>query len=147
MDAQQEKNVAAWIEALESGRYEQGRHVLNSHWDGKKGSFCCLGVACELSKLGEWTAGGRYKVPEADAMEVYPPSDVVEHFGLQSPSGIFRFSTLPRELQDEINAGTPSASTFSDTNADLASLNDRCVPFRLIAKVLRARPKGLFIGD
>jgi hypothetical protein len=35
-----------WVEALESGKYEQGRKLLRS-LDNK---FCCLGVACDLFK-------------------------------------------------------------------------------------------------
>jgi len=33
-----------WIEALESGTYEQARNCLKS----KDGAFCCLGVLCDL---------------------------------------------------------------------------------------------------
>jgi len=33
-----------WIEALRSGKYEQGRGALN-----KDGKFCCLGVLCDLA--------------------------------------------------------------------------------------------------
>lgn len=40
-----------WIEALESGKYRQttGR-LYNQH----SGSFCCLGLLCELTEAGEW---------------------------------------------------------------------------------------------
>lgn len=34
-----------WVEALRSGRYQQGKDYLNQN-----GKFCCLGVACELIK-------------------------------------------------------------------------------------------------
>jgi hypothetical protein len=34
-----------WLQALESGKYMQGRKWLN-----KGGNMCCLGVACELFK-------------------------------------------------------------------------------------------------
>lgn len=37
------KNALLWVRALRSGKYKQGRQVLNS----PKG-FCCLGVACDL---------------------------------------------------------------------------------------------------
>lgn len=40
--------VPEWIEALRSGRYKQGMHVLR---DGDK--FCCLGVAADLAGA-EW---------------------------------------------------------------------------------------------
>lgn len=41
---------AAWIEALRSGRYPQGRYGLRS----RAGAYCCLGVLCDVSGMGEW---------------------------------------------------------------------------------------------
>lgn len=35
---------AAWVEALRSGKYQQGKNYLNS-----EGRYCCLGVLCELA--------------------------------------------------------------------------------------------------
>lgn len=40
---------AKWIEALRSGRYEQGRERLRSD-DG----FCCLGVLCDVYDSSQW---------------------------------------------------------------------------------------------
>ena len=40
---QQEVNRAAWVAALRSGEYEQATGGLRDD-----GSYCCLGVACEL---------------------------------------------------------------------------------------------------
>lgn len=39
-----------WVEALRSGKYNQGRGCLYSSWDD---SFCCLGVACHISGAGK----------------------------------------------------------------------------------------------
>lgn len=39
-----------WIEALRSGKYEQGKHVLRSG-DNK---YCCLGVLCDIVAPGAW---------------------------------------------------------------------------------------------
>lgn len=33
-----------WIEALRSGKYEQGTHNLK-----RNGKYCCLGVLCEIA--------------------------------------------------------------------------------------------------
>ena len=38
-----------WVKALRSGKYKQGRGELR-----EEDRFCCLGVLCDLSKLGEW---------------------------------------------------------------------------------------------
>lgn len=39
-----------WIEALRSGKYEQGKYVLRSA-DNK---YCCLGVLCDIVAPGSW---------------------------------------------------------------------------------------------
>lgn len=41
-------NIRAWVAALRSGKYTQGRGALiRVEWDGDK--YCCLGVACEVA--------------------------------------------------------------------------------------------------
>lgn len=45
-------NIRRWVEALRSGEYKQGKHALHP-----KDTFCCLGVACDISGLGSWTDG------------------------------------------------------------------------------------------
>lgn len=49
----QPANLLKWVEALESGEYQQGRGALRNDDD----TYCCLGVACEVSGLGSWTGG------------------------------------------------------------------------------------------
>lgn len=39
------KPVRAWIKALRSGKYKQGRYALRDAND----KYCCLGVACDLA--------------------------------------------------------------------------------------------------
>jgi hypothetical protein len=47
-----------WVEALRSGKYEQGKNKLRSN-DGKQ--FCCLGVLCQLAAPRKWVnCGGAY---------------------------------------------------------------------------------------
>jgi hypothetical protein len=40
-----------WIEALENGKYKQGRGCLKDN----KGNFCCIGVFCDLLDSSKWT--------------------------------------------------------------------------------------------
>jgi len=50
---------ARWVEALRSGKYEQGRGALRSDTN----QFCCLGVLCDLyaKETGEkWAEGGAH---------------------------------------------------------------------------------------
>ena len=39
-----------WVEALRSGKYEQGRTYLRS----MENRYCCLGVACDLFNPKAW---------------------------------------------------------------------------------------------
>jgi hypothetical protein len=41
-------NMRAWVAALRSGEYAQGRERL-AQWNGSSWSYCCLGVACDLA--------------------------------------------------------------------------------------------------
>lgn len=43
------KNMKTWVKALRSGKYKQGKGQLR--FDN---TFCCLGVACDISKLDKW---------------------------------------------------------------------------------------------
>ena len=43
------ERVAALVAALRSGRYEQGHNRLKDEYGG----YCCLGVACDISGLGQ----------------------------------------------------------------------------------------------
>jgi len=48
-------NVLKVCDALESGKYEQGTHALCAD-----GEYCCLGVACDVSGLGDWSDDDTY---------------------------------------------------------------------------------------
>lgn len=41
---------AKWIANLRSGKYAQGRGLLR----GLANDYCCLGVLCDISGLGQW---------------------------------------------------------------------------------------------
>jgi hypothetical protein len=47
------ENMTKLVEALESGTYEQGHNYLLTEDMGRR-KYCCLGVACEISGLGQW---------------------------------------------------------------------------------------------
>lgn len=67
-----------WLEALRSGNYKQGRRCLR-----KDDRFCCLGVLCDISKLGKWEA----------------PNGAYCGMGYVTPEG-FEDTTLTTELKD-----------------------------------------------
>lgn len=42
-----------WVDALRSGKYEQGRFALR-----RNGKFCCLGVLADIIAPDEWVMAG-----------------------------------------------------------------------------------------
>lgn len=55
--AKYDRNVTRWLKALRSGKYKQGDNYLHQaagiHSDGQvfPAEYCCLGVACQLSRM------------------------------------------------------------------------------------------------
>ena len=70
------------VKALRSGAYKQGAHQLVSDKD----EFCCLGVACNISKQPlEWKRrGGAWRMSGASATL---PAAIQEEFGFYSDGG------------------------------------------------------------
>lgn len=72
------KEVAdAWVAALRSDEYKQGRQWLRDN-----GKFCCLGVLCDISKLGSWI--GKSYLRETTIL----PLDVIEYAEMKSSRGL-----------------------------------------------------------
>lgn len=65
---EQKEHRKQLVAALRSGNYQQTTKVLKD-----ENGFCCLGVACDISGLGEWTASNRYKTPTKTEVCVLPP--------------------------------------------------------------------------
>jgi hypothetical protein len=55
----------AWLEALSSGKFQQTKGSLKHH---NTNSFCCLGVACEISNMGVFHASGYYYLIGSDGI-------------------------------------------------------------------------------
>jgi hypothetical protein len=128
--------VETWCEALESGKYEQTQESLR-----RGDAFCCLGVACDLSAVGQWDELAYNVGPDlSDSYSGMLPRAVRDLLSMKTQIGQFRFCDLPAELQEELLLFNPNR--YNDTC--LSDLNDAGCPFPLIAKVIRARPKGLF---
>jgi hypothetical protein len=75
---------ARWVEALRSGKYQQGRAALNAN-----GKFCCLGVLCDLYPSVKWH---NYSQPGwkclrneyGDSIAAMPPDEVEAWAGLNT---------------------------------------------------------------
>lgn len=139
---EQRQNVARWIEALTSGEYAQAKGQLRQRrGDVTAPAYCCLGVACDLHDPDKWHRLSDIYEWQANV----PPEPVCKAFGLKDATGTFRIQSLPPELALELRAH--GAAKLFDTHIgflSLTELNDAGVPFAVIAKVIAARPEGLF---
>jgi len=122
---EQALNREAWFEALESGEYEQNDEKLRkaSFYEGY--SYCCLGVACEISKLGEWTNNNVYRVGD-ESNDVWLVSAVQNWLGLVS------------------DTGEPSDYGYDGAADSLIQLNDSGWTFEQIAHQLRENEFGYY---
>jgi hypothetical protein len=77
--------IDAWIAALRSGEYPQGRSVLrrDGPWQDK---FCCLGVLCEIAGLPKELQGNAYIYKAGDRpldkSTTQLPLALAEHLGM-----------------------------------------------------------------
>lgn len=109
------EHFEAWMTALRSGEYEQGKGALQTVGKDGKATFCCWGVFCDLAvKAGvpvtvsdsHSMSAGKYVV--YDGATAYPPESVMEWAGVEHsedlPVG------LPARWND---AAGPDAADFS----------------------------------
>ena len=113
------KEQLEWIEALESGKYKQSRHVL---YDPKTDGFCCLGLVCKLN--GVPIEGARYRGGRVNQnLNAFPETkDVMKRLHLRDANG---------------RGGLDQDSLTSLNDYDRAS-------FPTIAARLRAHPEAYF---
>ncbi|KGM36161.1 hypothetical protein [Inquilinus limosus] len=114
---------AAWVAALRSGEYKQGKGRLRSY---HAPSYCCLGVACDvflkLEERGEWL-DTVFDVSGDSAGTILPRS-VMRWLGLTSEGG---------DLVEVIAA----SSEDDDPAEDLIAVNDRGIgDFNFIADLI-----------
>ena len=108
-----------WLVALESGEYKQTRHNLRTD-----DTFCCLGVACDLSGLGEWV------MTPADPRYIY----VAAEDGRAS----FNFLLPPVRVW---------LSLTQDEGDTLAYMNDNGKTFKEIAAYVRENADTVFTQE
>lgn len=104
---------ARWLEALRSGKYQQGKYRLRDNADGAD-RFCCLGVLCDTYDPNGW--GPNNSDPDSvDSRLVY-----------MAPDGGVGSAYLPLQIEAEVGI-TQSAQD------KLTSLNDEPHDFDYIA--------------
>lgn len=108
-----------WVEALRSPKYKQVQGMLK---DGRK--FCCLGVLCDISKLGKWGKrdnGG------------FTPYRIDAEFDSDTelPERVWEWAGLPDSLGSTVS--------INGKRLDLASHNDAGRTFAEIADAIEAQ--------
>lgn len=119
---EQKEHRKQWVEALRSEKYNQGFGALKNN-----NKFCCLGVACDISKLGDWD-GLEYTGTIENGGESLMPDSVRDWLGLQRGNASFGDSSL-WELNDGVLAG---------------GILERHT-FEQIADIIESEPEGLFV--
>ena len=76
------ENVRKWVEALRSGKYEQGQERLV-----RNNKYCCLGVACELAGLPKASDGNGFIAQYTLCLD-YLPIEVQQWLGVSSRNPI-----------------------------------------------------------
>ncbi len=106
-----------WLEALESGKFEQGSDFLRSADD----KFCCLGVACELSGV---------------------KAVLMNRSGITRYEYLGERHYLPKEIVDKLKFRDNDGS--GGLSRSIAQLNDEGKTFKEIAATVRANPSKYF---
>lgn len=126
----------AWAEALESGRYPQGREAMRVRvYDDVRRPvgfrYCCLGVLCDISRLGEWNDDDEYL-----GRESFLPAEVIAWAGLTDNPGNPE-DPMIRNVPGELPITT--LSVLNDRVAVLADDSGHAWDFRRIAALIRER--------
>ena len=115
-----------WIEALRSGQYEQGKYCLRD----KNDRFCCLGVLCDISDLGEWE-------------DLLPDNSISRDYIIEETNDA---AMLPERVRDAAGLFTCDGTVRSMKGRDilgslsLAAANDQGKTFEKIADMLETYP-------
>ena len=118
---EQKEHRQEWVTALRSGSYEQGTGSLKQ--ENKQGdTFCCLGVACDISGLYDWN-GIWY-----DGKEGELPESVMQYYGMNRADGCYAKPEKGKVITDS-----------------LAFRNDHGYTFYNIAYMIENAPAGLLV--
>lgn len=103
-----------WIEALRSGKYQQGSFALR-----KRDDFCCLGVACDLYQR------------EFGDLKVFITEEGLYYYDR-------RKKILPKKVKDWLGLDLDNGQFMSKNgdHIDLIVLNDEGIPFNEIADLI-----------
>ncbi len=116
--------MKTWVDALRSGKYKQGKSVLN-----ESNYYCCLGVLCEIQGRPKSFAGS--SISYDDDTRILSFANPL--FPVLGNVGGWNYHGCPQPVECRLISPTTGASSYVDT---VARLNDVGVPFNVIADVI-----------
>ena len=119
-------NQEKWLQALESGKYKQGKNSLCI-----AGKYCCLGVACDVFETPVYERYYDDEDDEAGGVIIY------------GTEGYHTGGVAPLDVQDKLKLYT-SAGNPSKGGVALVGLNDEGRTFKEIAALIRKDPSNYF---
>ena len=129
-----------WVEALRSGKYEQGKSFLHT----RSSKFCCLGIACDISKERLGLVVGHFGDSVTyTGMDCFLPHCVIEDLRLNGDGGYF----IDRATMNDPQGGALLALFKGIGECDsLADANDKDATFPEIADFIESNPELVFTG-
>lgn len=130
------ENVRKWVAALRSGEYEQTKGALRRDGgDSGRVGYCCLGVACDVSGLGEWVQASEdgeqeygydilaYRVEGYAENDINYDAEAVMHPAVRDWLGVPDLN--PDVYQPGSDGGAYPLAYFNDTESlDFAAIAD-----------------------
>lgn len=122
-----EANRKKWADALRHGGYIQGTGGLRI-----ADSYCCLGVACDISGLGRWTEQGKYCTASQTKKNCLP-YEVRLWLGIKKLCNDVGITLDRQQLLEIYDIKEPIPDSEMLT---LITLNDNNVDFNTIANII-----------
>ena len=124
------ENAQKLVDALRSGDYKQARDKLR-----RGDSYCCLGVACDISGLGEWGwHRGRLEYwVDGNALPLENDEEVCPGY-----------MTLPERVREWVGFADERGRYGGSEHWSLMEHNDSGMSFQEIADLIESEPEGLF---
>ena len=121
-----------WVSELRSGKYPQTSGQLRD----SEGAYCCLGVACEISNLGEWTGVENYLAKGDERMGSLPLA-IREFYGTGSEDMVhISNESVIKVLGQEFFETLVDNVAMNTGHLNLANLNDNGATFADIADII-----------
>lgn len=136
-----------WVAALRSGEWQQCRNALQAKLDDPsiKG-FCCLGVACQISGLGEWYDLGLFRDSTHIANDKLAEENRDPDVDPDEPDQLtFEEEFTSPDIQKWLGLRTKDGElTIDGERTSLAALNDKGRSFPEIANIIEMHADQLF---